>query len=714
MAAPPIVTYGGTNLSATGRLGWSLTSGPEPHTRVLQIPVNEAEQILALRGTPRTLTITPDGFPTLTVENVTVLHETGSIAPFYTGVVVADSRWDWKYKRIKKRYNIRRRLGQRRRLENEGPIEIEDVVDDVSYAPWSLRNEASPWDAESVLRDVFQSFLGKDPIFMARPTNAIPIENLELDDDAPSAIRRVLQFIPGFDMYVNYQGDPVIYHTLDGSERSLINNAGPEVVGGGHPIDADKSAIRPVAVDVYFDSEHELRFDSVIEGGSRQIDEQFLDNVLPCPDPTLKLVGGRTVVAGTWITLEEALAAWALLDDRPPTAVVLTLDIIRESFYFPELFVLNTPWGAEAVDPVWNRRIAAIRSHYRQTYRINRRWVDRIYTIRAYRVSILDFETGTHAPAQVYSDYCIKPNARGIFKDKNLQLMGVNVFGYAALIKDATVSPAVVNVVDSELGIIRVGFVTDPMGAAVEIYPSAVDNIPTADPSDTSKPHTWNTRPLSGGGLPSLSKNHRIAVIITAAKAAPNSKALLYRRRVTPAEAAPLIPGARIEPARGPVWEVRIPAGVETARFAWQDDDKSEIRKAFGVGIPQQEGGGGGRVQGDDSDAAKDARAAADLAAAGVIDDLLVNPEQIDALAKAAAARVYSSLRDRIEGSKTTAVNPTHTPTGALKDITHALGVKGEFLTDYALPMNIADVDIASLMPDDIRRKIFRLVQPNE
>ena len=82
---------------------------------------------------------------------------------------------------------------------------------------------------------------------------------------------------------------------------------------------------------------------------------------------------------------------------------------------------------------------------------------------------------------------------------------------------------------------------------------------------------------------PKLSSAHKIAIIVTAIPAAPNTSQQLHRIVVTPSEVANLLPGGAPPAGRGPILEIRVPGSVETARIPWVDSKRTDIERAFGI-----------------------------------------------------------------------------------------------------------------------------------
>ena len=85
----------------------------------------------------------------------------------------------------------------------------------------------------------------------------------------------------------------------------------------------------------------------------------------------------------------------------------------------------------------------------------------------------------------------------------------------------------------------------------------------------------------------------------------------------------------------------------------------------------------------------------------------------INELALAAAARVYASLVDRIEGSAKFDLNPEIEPDGWIDEIVHSIDNRGRGSTKIASPDRIPELPLASYFDSSTRAVIFREVQPD-
>lgn len=695
-------TFGGAPLNGRVPVGWPIQSGTHPSTAIIELEAGLAAQIIESAGTPQTLTIN-DGNNTLDIRQLFALREVASTAPYLRAFLVSDRRWKWARAHVLGRYNIRRRTGQKRiRQEGDLPIEIAGVVDDFLYAPWSLNNKIR-WNAQDLMQDVLEKLKDTDPFPFTVPDIAgsrqVPIDNLEIDDSGPEAISRMLDYAVGYDIYVDYGGGVVIYDKLDGSERNIVTKGDSfAIVGSQIPRDVTFKATRPSKIKVYFTREIEVRFDhSSTSVTTTNEDHRLMDNVLPITDPKL-VVSGNTLANGTWITFPEAITAFnnAPNPGGEPLAVgapQITDLLIRENYLIPTIWNLYTPFGDSASNTIWMGRQSSIRNHYRQTFRIPRRWMDKFYHIEAVRAGIVDVTTGTRAVSQAFTNWCYKPSIRGFLLDLNKQFLGMNVDGYPGSpdtpLSAGKTSPCAVQIIDDHAGIIHLDYRVDMYGMVTEAIPSKVDNIPTANVSDITKPLTWGTKSQNGGFLPTLSSAGGVALVITAIPSAPNNKNQLHFEEVTPADVEGL--GVPVGPSDGPVWEIRVGGAELTAQFVWSDSEKAAIEQAFGVNVADG-------VKGEENKK--------------LLLLLLKNEAEVKDFAKAKAAALWSMMKDRYMGSKSVRLDPSIRPTGSIGGVSHTLGTDGAAITTYEMSDEIVPLNAFALLPPNSRRVILREIVP--
>ncbi len=698
------IELGGQHLDLVAPIRWGITTGFDPFQTVIETDADEAGKLLQgqFLGKPLDMSWKDDGGKAHTFKQVYILGEAPCSTEHYRGLLLSDRRWKWPRVLVVGHYNIRRRTGDKR-LEDAGqiiPVEIQQAVDEYFFAPWSLK-DGTRWKTKEMITDVLKKLSAGDDNFPFAITpdlpQEVPVNDLDINDYGPIALAKAFRHIPGADLYVDDTGGVVVMNTLDQREIPKIQEIGPRIYGLGNlgVRRFNFSGIRPKAVKVYYVREHELRFDSVAESGgtvAENDETRSMDNVIQITDPTLS-VEGLSLARGTWITFEKFLTAVAA--DPPAGAPPLSHEQIQKGFFLDKLLVMYVDlMGGETPDPIWMGRVNSVKRSYRQDYRISRRWMDRILQIRPVRAAILDTTTGTRALAQAFTDYAVRYAIRAKRETEGLQSLWGNITGYSANLGDAScrVAPAIVKVLDEEVGIVRIEYQLDNFGRIREIFPSNLANIPTADFSRRELPTCINER-LKDGTVPKLTSGHRAAVVLTAIPGSPNSKGQLYCVQMEPKDVANLIPGGAVGPCNGPVWELFVGPGLLTARFAWVDGNEQLVERSFGIGAAAGVAG--------EEQAVKDAAA---------LEGLLVNGEEVKEFARAMAAQLYAKMIDRPIGSKAVRFNPTVEPIGAIKAVIHQMSTRAEVMTSIEVRQELMELDSAGLLPDSVRRVINREV----
>lgn len=699
-------TLGDATLDASGGIGWSVIAGVEPFTQTFVLDADEAAKIVPREGRrsePLTLRIEASNGKTMEVRNLYVIGETETIDPYRRTILVADLRIWWRRRRFRGSYNVRRRTGERRRLTEDGvPQQVQQVADDVFYHPATLK-DGKPWQPREVVERILEGLAPGAWVGSLGAFGSPPLEDLDIDDEGGTALRRAMNYLTGADVYVGIDGRVHVYDTtaVDATAQLVdrLRRENPSFVNGQWPSFSDRSALRPEKVRVLFQVEQEIRLDSVLSGETITQDQRYLQNVAPIPDPTL-VVGGVTKVSGTYEVLDDArmFAAWNA--DKGNAAIPDISDATLREFWvsgFPEAYWASL--GELAPSANWVERIACCRAHYSQTFRINRRWVDRVYQFRPYRVSIIDQENGLFARAQAYTGYCIVASTKGLLSDPAKQYWMLNVDGSLAIgesLSNGSVAPCLVEIVDPETGIIRLDYQTDLLGHYRQIIPRMVENVPTADPSKAGAlvPLMADGSVYDGDVGVTLKADNRVTIVLTAVPAAPNGKGQFKAIEVKAEDAIAMLPGgarAYAQKSSGPVWEVRVGGQLATARYAWSDALSAQIERSFGVGAPVS--------QSDD-----DQRAA--------LDPLLCNKAEMESLAKAMAASVYAGLLDSWVGDHVMDLDPGVVPTGTIRQVSHTISTTGVTATAVMMRGDGVAYDPMAMLPDSARRLFLRTVQP--
>lgn len=693
---PPRVTLGGLTLPADVSVVWEFRYGVDPYTTSLHVAAEDETAAVALIGKPTTLVLA-----TRTIREVYVLSVEPGPIPELRRVTIADVRWKWNRQHVRRDYNSRIRSGDRRLVREGVSDEVREIAEKVVYRQASLKDGTTPWEGPAVLADVLELVHGKAAVTAWKRAGP-PIEDLHLDDPGDAALARAMEACPGASPWIDEDGDVQWADTLDqAGAAAALAGAAPPAVGWGLAGLSRLAGIRPANVNVLFSIEQELRFDSVDEGGAYAPTKtsRYLENVAPIPDATLTMADGRVLVRGTYVTFEELFAAWNLTTVARPGKRVqplpLSHDAVQRGWFGLEWLYTSVGVGVSSATDDWTARIQCIRNHYRLTYRISPYWSNRMLSLRANRVGIFDPVTQSRSPALVFCDYTIDPTAHGAYSDAGLQHSLMVVDGYNSSLPLAKQAPATVSIVDQDLGIVRLNFGSDTYGLFATKFPCAIEHGPALDfrkeqTQALALGTVYGTGVGGGGEGARLAANHKVGIVLTAVPFGPNSGDQLYRVKVSAGEAASLVPGA--EPASGPDWDLRV--SLTTARFMWRDEDETNIDKVFG--------------RDTDTPSKKPTYPASKLEAAG----LLVDGEAVKAVARAAAAALYSTLVDRISGAHGYKAQGSVYPVGNLVGTRLEAHPDGAFMLALRFGGQTQRLDVFQLLDAGTRRALFGLAQP--
>ena len=772
------ILLGGYPVLASSDVRWKLTSGVRPHIGTFDMTPLDAMAVISQPSLD--LHIGDD----IKVENLFPLGYAPSENPRIRKVRVADRRVWWSYKFINRMYNKRRNVGFKRMTDPTSAAELQPVVPKVWYRRWTLKNQNpdvdpsnAKWSATEVIEDILKELQKPEKdafgstfpftVFGQGPNlSTLDVEDLQLKDNGDVALSRVLSFLPGTDVYVQYDGRVIVYSKNDiAREEFMIDELGPRVVAEGDYRFVSNELLRPKKVNVYFQYMPEIRFDAdETPGVTRTIDERFSENVLPVPDYQLALkdssgnnvtdANGSSIILaqGTWITIEEAFNSWGI----PPgfnNTTKLTHDLVQKAMVpYMSIFPGLQLAGAFQPDADWGARIASLQANYRRTYRINRQWVDRVHKILGFRTSLVNPTTGTRAPATAYSDFSYLTGERALFNEskggvgpKSMSYC-INIKGHPAIGNQpasknissapnlAHSVPGAVKIVDADQGILRVNYILDPYRMFENILPSMVtlankeNDIDAfgrpnfAGPASTILQHSQNggangniingiadtnARPVCWGAL---GKAHLDAL----PKLTKNHKMSMIFTAI------PGAPNSNASLFRIPIEPSQVESNLPSLGIEPADLTSLGPEMDVYIGAKTE----CARIAWDDDYATTiqeiflntDGKDQSDK-----VKDLVLNYSKtttagasLSEIALGAATRVYASLIDRYVGTKTGTLTKDITPAGWISDVELSVSPKGEAFTSMTMPTAIAPIDLFSFLDSDTRAVILGLATPDD
>lgn len=639
MGRKAIVELGGVELAANSGVVWKFTTGADPYLTTFSVHKTTWERTLSkLKGRPLTLRVVDTRGVETKVRRLFILEERPSGSPNRVAFVVADRRWEWAYEGVARDYNIPRRTGDRTADFESVPVESRVVIDRYDYLPYSLDGGVRLWTAKRAVEDVLEQLVGEAGFTIRdfpisdenRPgAGQFTLQNVSLRDQGNVALARLLSFVPGASVFVDPSGKVVVFDGADlrAAERHL-NRLPPTTWDGERAVFVDRVQTRPSVFEIHYQREVEAVFDfsddysgTVANPGRSQ---PFLENVLPTVDPETEVeefdpeenaVVTKTVPPGTWVRVDKWLAAMDKV--KPDDSLPWTFATIRRHWLKGDLDGVLGARGLD-LDEDGNvaMRVQALKQHFRQTFRINNRYMKRIRELRAVRVGLLDPVTGARAPAAVWGQACVVPTTKGKLmagrKDREKAGVFRNV-DYLAPSKAGTKliqtppGPTRVSIVDRDLGIFRLEWIVSPYGTVESFVPChLVDEnerktVPTRDLSQQL------TAPV-GAGMKAEGKTNGIFLankmefraMLTIVPAAPNNRRQFHREVVDAEDVAKLFrKELRVQKGLGPRLRVFVAPGEATARFAWSVDAaaNSTIQELLGLddddpnsaGIPGRE-----------------------------------------------------------------------------------------------------------------------------
>lgn len=672
------VRLGGVDLAGSGPINWKIITGTAPYTTALTVHRRAWESLQRQVGQPLDLEITDKLGTTARIKEVYILHQLPSDSPHRVSFLVADKRWLWAYKLIVRDYNIPRKTGDRTAAKEMVPVETQTILDKYDFLPYSL-NGATKWTAKAAVEDVLKQLDDSDDGGAPFQIESFPIEDGEgqfslqgvrVRDSGAVALSRLLSYVPGAEVYVNVDGRVTLFDGADlGEAERHFSSLPPSTWAGDWAGIIDRKAIRPSKVIVHYQREVEVVWDyqDDYSEGSQLLNPDrnapFLENVIPTTDPVTEVLvydpekgssdETASVPSGTWVEFKKLLASMEL--DRPAGA--------------PWTFAtLQRYWVSGDLDGVMggldldnftqinvSLRIQSIKQHFRQMFRVNRRYMERVRDILAIRVALLDPVLGARAKAAVWGQACIIPSEKGkrIYPRLDPDSLGVfrNVdmlarFTAGARLIDTEPGPAEVNIRDTDLGIFGIEWKLDPYGKTAGYVPSQLVGELTGQPVVPTRnlarqddlPMGHGIRVEGGTNAVFLDPSVQMKVMMTIIPAAPNNARQFHRVEVEASDVADIFrTDFRIQGGDGPPLEVFVSPNEMTARFGWQDDALAEGTVQNLLGLNSD----------DDPDAG--------IEGTDLPGFVLANEERhLTEHARSVAAEVLAPFSDSIQGAVTT------------------------------------------------------------
>jgi hypothetical protein len=614
-AQKPVIKLGNVELAASSGIAWRYISGVAPYTTIMSVHRSQWSRLQVRIGKPLELEITDSRGVKTKIEQVYILHLAPSDSPHRVSFVVADKRWLWPYKLVVRDFNMPRKTGDRTALGQSVPVETQQVVDQYDFLTYSLQPpQNTKWTAQTALEAVLELVDGDGYEVESWPikdttgvgdSGQFSLQGVTLRDSGDVALQRLLSYIPGAEIYINAKGQTVIFDASDlDATESHFRTLPLSTYAGERGAWVDRKAIRPSKVIVHYQKEIELLIDYADDYSGQTSAAPlsnfvYADNVIPTTDPETLIVEwdpvqneyvGKRVPMGTYVRVDTWLDAMDAI--RPLDGLPWTWDTIKTHWFKGDL---DAVWvRGKDLDPVGNvaMRLQAFRQHFRQTFRINRKYMERIRNLRPMRVAMLDPVTGARAPAAVWGQGCIVPSQKGHLMARrssderatskylrNVDYLNPYYADNVPLLKVAP-GPQRVNIIDEEQGIFRLEWIVSPYGIVDSFLPCKLVDENGNDGISTSRDLKYQEDTPMGAGMIIeggtngifLDDKLEAKILLTAVPSSPNSRQQFHQIEVEARDIQSLFQREfRIQDGEGPPLEVFVSPGEVTARFGMTD-----------------------------------------------------------------------------------------------------------------------------------------------
>jgi hypothetical protein len=676
-------TLGGVPLAATQAIQWRLTTGTAPYVTTMSVHRSQWDAIRHQMGRPLQLKITDSRGKSVTIERVYVLHEAPSDSPHRASFVVADCRWLWPYKLIALDVNVTKRTGNVFAPGGQGPVPIEMVVtaDEYQFREYSLVDGKKRWTAEELLREILHTLENQSFRILSLPIRnddtqgKFSLQNILLRDPGHVALSQVLGYIPGAQVFVSPAGEVCVFDgTALRETGQRVNSQEIRTWDGDHPVLVRKNKIRPTRIDVYYQREVEVlvRFDDDYSGQTSARpgkNTPFAENVIPTVDPTTQVKVflpergeevETTVRQGTWIEAGDWLKA--MDDDRPEESLPWTFRTLRHYWLEGGLegclgnVGRSTPQQEISSNP--ELRVAALRKHFRQTFRLNQRYVQRVRSLQATRVRLLDPATGLRARSLVWAKACMLTDDRFQISRKRdtdgMRFLSINL-DFLPLLGARTINspaaPSAVTMLDEDVGIFRIDWLESPYGLSKGFIPCNLvdENEQLSGISDNIErqidvPIMMGGKIREGANGLLLANKTTVLAMLTMVPAAPNNKRQFHKVSVRSEDIDDVFRDSfSLQGGSGPPLEIFVDPSEATARWAWDDDAVARFTAARLLGLEMVDENG---------------QAYDEPGIEGPLPGyILVNEEEIKAHSRAVAAEAIAGFADTWTGTVATSLD---------------------------------------------------------
>lgn len=764
MSGKSVILLANIPVSANGVVAWRLVSGVAPYQATFSCHKSDWPKLQEQKGRPITMEVR-NSRQSMQIKSLFITHEVASDSPNRRSFVVADRRWRWEYRLVTKDYNMVRRTANKvliGAVAVDAPVEISQSKDEYYYLPYSL-DDGKRWTPRSFLEDVFayvepysSRIIESFPEFgQGTGQNAgggdqggVSIQNMMLRDQGNIAMQKALQACPGADVYVRFDGSVAVFDAVsEGRTKEVIREAGLATWEGDALAKSDKRKIRPKNVVVHFQREVELVLaysddfgaeGQTVETKRRDKNGLYVENVMPTVDPetevteydpVLDKMVTKTVGQGTFVEFKALLDAWD--KKKPSGAEPWTFETIRKVWLHGDMDGILGGANGLDLDPLGNvvTRIQMIKQHFRQTFRVNQRIMERVRDIQPTRVFVLDPVTGLRSPSLVWGQACVISTTKGQMiasrtdPEKTLVMKNVDYYPKEGKqIKDTPPGPTRLIMLDRDRGLFRTEWIVSPYGIVESFVPgfitdsynnprSAVRNLKEQD----RKPMASGVRSYAEDNSIFLGRQCSMKMIVTMVPCAPNDSRQFHIERIAPDKIALQFaaPFSMVN-GQGPDYHVFVPPNEVTARFGWFDDEQAEETALKLLGLYDDP-----ETREDESEEGPDSAGVKDDPSTKVDEskelpgyEFLNKQANITAYAESVAAGVLVPFADGMNGTLVTDLQPNATIKGKMGGVTVVASAapSGRVNTMFDFPGTPRPIDSRAFLPMDTRMLLMGIV----
>jgi len=505
-----------------GNFVWAITSGVEPYVGKIVVNKDVSKQISALIN-PVYINMVLTGGTKGEPEDVSVqfdnlyLIEKRELDEYYDCWFIADCRWLFNGKRLYCYYNKTRTANEKNvatpAAGGSDPIQLRQPFDQFAsgrYLAWSISSGTKPYTMSEIIQLELQK-LGIFPYAGEIQADYV-VENVEyFGVDLYEGLSDLL-YRGRLNMAVTPNGEISVYSVDAINEENAGQFTGMNAIkmSPGIIYVQDRKWSRPRFINVQFEKLNEIRLvasssEDLQPGDPLPLPSSKVYNQVDKDSRPPKVIGCENVirvpypVEGKNYKIGEYVPMWEYLK-----SINLTEEKVRKLWFSDHLYrwyAKKTELAGTGSFTIENERfskhiISNIKAHYRQVYRIEPYWMDRIEFWTDKRVSVIDNYTRTMTPSPLFSDYCLIPNQRCPIFAKRKAIGAIQAYNWDISVKDpyrVKPTPGGLVVLNSSLGVFKVEYPPLIDKVVSDIIPSMVEPVPY---------------PATTSGTPLLSQSH--------------------------------------------------------------------------------------------------------------------------------------------------------------------------------------------------------------